>query len=197
MSRRRSASSRCRRPDDPGRAFMAGTVISRRGSPKVSASPMHAARAPDAGEDYVAPGPEFPAPPANAGLVQSGVRSQRGGLPADFAGGVRRTGAHSTPQGRISTRCCLTNHRGGLAVQADPMRLEAGQTISPELERFSPIAWKACTIEVNAGHLSITHAREISSSYAGCQTQARFQIEPRLAATADHPAAVPKACPSP
>ncbi len=78
-----------------GHSF-AGMIVTEAGvDPKVSALVYVAARAPDAGEDYMALASGFPTPPASAGIVWSGdygqlreeafLRDFGGDLPADKA----------------------------------------------------------------------------------------------------------------
>ena len=149
-----------------------GTVISEAGiDPKVSALVYVAARAPDAGEDFVALSGKFPAGPVRAGVQQHdgfttivrGVRSFE-----YFANGCR---AHrrqkvlyavqeptaATLFGGRTTAAAWHSKPSWYAVS------KLDQTINPDLERFLAKRMNATTVELEAGHLSlVSHPREIA-----------------------------------
>ncbi len=148
----------------------AGTVITEAGAdPRVVGLVYVAARAPDAGEDYVALTKRFPTPPANAGLV---FEQGFGGLTEDaflndFANGLDPVQARAlyAVQGRVSDT--LFGERVSAAAwRAKPCWYAVSRqdrTTSPELERFLADRMNATTIELESGHLSmITHPEEIT-----------------------------------
>jgi pimeloyl-ACP methyl ester carboxylesterase len=149
----------------------AGMVITEAGlDPKVSALVYVAARAPDAGEDYVALAAKFPTPPASAGLVKSGGFAQLSeeAFLRDFAGDIEPAKARIlyAEQGRAAdavfsaktTNAAWRSKPSWYAVSTED------RTISPELERFMADRMKAKTIEVKASHLSlISHPDEITN----------------------------------
>jgi pimeloyl-ACP methyl ester carboxylesterase len=107
-----------------------GTLVSETGDdPKVSALVSVAARAPDAGEDFVALSGKFPTMPARAGVeAHDGyTKLNEDAFLKYFANGVPHAQAE----------------------------VKQDQTISPELERFLAGRMKAKTLEVDAGHLSM------------------------------------------
>jgi pimeloyl-ACP methyl ester carboxylesterase len=147
-----------------------GTVISEVGTdPKVSALVYVAARAPDAGEDFVALSAKFPTMPVRAGVEEhdgyttisedaflkyfaNGVQPERAKVlfavqeptgASLFASRTTAAGWHTKPSWyAVSTR---------------------DETISPDLEHFLANRMKAKTIEVDAGHLSlVSHPKEIA-----------------------------------
>jgi pimeloyl-ACP methyl ester carboxylesterase len=147
-----------------------GTVISEAGlSSNVAGLVYVAARAPDAGEDYAALAAKFPAPPANAGLVESGGFKQlsRKAFLQDFAGDVPRRRALGlyAVQGRISdslfaakTSVAAWRHKPTWYAVSKNDR-----TTSPDLEKFLAARMGARTIELDSGHLSIvSHPAEIT-----------------------------------
>jgi pimeloyl-ACP methyl ester carboxylesterase len=148
----------------------AGTVITEAGvDPRVVGLVYVAARAPDAGEDYVALTERFPTPPANAGLV---FEHGFGGLTEDaflndFANGLDPVQARAlyAVQGRVSDT--LFGERVSAAAwRTKPCWYAVSRqdrTTSPELERFLAERMNATTIELDSGHLSlITHSEEIA-----------------------------------
>jgi pimeloyl-ACP methyl ester carboxylesterase len=148
----------------------AGTVITEAGvDPRVVGLVYVAARAPDAGEDYVELTKRFPTPPANAGLV---FEQGFGGLTEDaflndFANGVDPVQARAlyAVQGRVSDT--LFGERVSAAAwRTKPCWYAVSRqdrTTSPELERFLAERMNATTIELDSGHLSmITHPEEIA-----------------------------------
>jgi pimeloyl-ACP methyl ester carboxylesterase len=148
----------------------AGTVITEAGvDPRVVGLVYVAARAPDAGEDYVALTKRFPTPPANAGLV---FEQGFGGLTEDaflndFANGLDRVQARAlyAVQGRVSDTL-FAERVSAAAWRTKPCWYAVSRqdrTTSPELERFLAERMNATTIELDSGHLSmITHPEEIT-----------------------------------
>jgi pimeloyl-ACP methyl ester carboxylesterase len=148
----------------------AGTVISEAGvDPKVAALVYVAARAPDAGEDYVALTRRFPTPPASAGLVATNGFAQlnEAAFLDDFANGVDRVKAQAlyAVQGPVATTL-FADRTTQAAWRAKPSFYAVSRrdrTTDPDLERFLAARMKATTIELDSGHLSlITHPHEIA-----------------------------------
>lgn len=148
----------------------AGTVISEVGvDPQVSALVYAAARAPDAGEDFIALAAKFPTPPISAGLVTSGGFAQLSeeAFLRDFAGGVdpARARVLYAVQGRIADTL-FASRTTAAAWKLKPCWYAVSRqdrATSPELERFLANRMRAKTIEVEAGHLSlVTHPQEIT-----------------------------------
>jgi pimeloyl-ACP methyl ester carboxylesterase len=147
-----------------------GTVVSEAGlDPKVTALVYVAARAPDAGEDFVALSGRFPTMPVRAGVVE---RDGFTTLAEDafieyFANGVARDKAEVLYAEQQPTAASLFNGRtAGAAWHTKPSWYAVSkldQTISPELERFLAARMKATTVEVDAGHLSlVSHSQQIA-----------------------------------
>jgi pimeloyl-ACP methyl ester carboxylesterase len=149
----------------------AGTVISDVGTdPKVSALVYVAARAPDAGEDFVALSGKFP-----TGAVRAGIQANDGYtlLSHDsfikfFANGLERKKAEELFAEQGSTAASIFVGRTKEAAWRSKPSFYAvskdDQTINPDLERFLAKRMNATTIEVNAGHLSmVSHPREIAN----------------------------------
>ena len=147
-----------------------GTVISEVGiDPKVSALVYVAARAPDAGEDFVALSGKFP-----AGAVRAGIQSHDGYtlLSEDaflkfFANGVEPKMAKVLYAVQGATASTLFSGRTTAAAwRAKPSFYAVSkqdQTINPELERFLAKRMDATTIELEAGHLSlVSHPKQIA-----------------------------------
>jgi pimeloyl-ACP methyl ester carboxylesterase len=148
----------------------AGTVISEAGiHPQVAGLVYIAARAPDAGEDYVALTGQFPPPPASAGLVFVGGFGQltRSAFLEHFANGVpsERAEVLYAVQGPISS-ALFGSRTANAAWRTRPTWYAistSDHTTSPELERMLASRMKATTIEIDSGHLSmVTHPREIA-----------------------------------
>jgi pimeloyl-ACP methyl ester carboxylesterase len=139
-----------------------GTVISEAGlSSNVTGLVYVAARAPDAGEDYAALAAQFPTPPANAGLVESGGFKQlsKEAFLRDFAGDVPRSLALTlyAAQGRISDSL-FTSKTSVAAWRHKPTWYAVSRndrTTSPDLERFLAARMGAKTMELDSSHLSI------------------------------------------
>ena len=147
-----------------------GTVISETGvDPKVTALVYVAARAPDAGEDFVALSAKFP-----AGAVRAGIEAHDGFtlLSEDsflkyFANGVepkkakvlfavQEPAAASLFAGR-TTAAAWRSKPSWYAVS------KLDQTINPDLERFLAKRMNATTVELEAGHLSlVSHPKEVA-----------------------------------
>jgi pimeloyl-ACP methyl ester carboxylesterase len=147
-----------------------GTVISETGTdPKVSALVYVAARAPDAGEGFVALSGKFP-----AGAVRAGVQTHDGftQLSEDsflkyFANGVEPKQAKLLFAVQEPTAATLFGGRTTVAAWRSKPSWYAvsklDQTINPDLERFLAERMGAATVELDAGHLSlVSHPREIA-----------------------------------
>jgi pimeloyl-ACP methyl ester carboxylesterase len=148
-----------------------GTVLSETGTdPKVTALVYVAARAPDAGEDFVALSGKFP-----AGAVRAGVQEHDGftRLSEDsflkyFANGVTRKKAAVLYAVQEPTAASLFGERTTAAAWHTKPSFYAvsklDQTINPELERFLAKRMNATTVELDAGHLSlVSHPKEIAN----------------------------------
>jgi len=148
-----------------------GTLVSEVGTdPRVTALVYIAARAPDAGEDFVALSGKFPAAPARAGVEahdgfttlskEAFVKYFANGLPAaeaDTLFAVQQPTAVSL-FGDRTTAAAWKIKPSFYAVSKNDM------TISPELERFLARRMNARTIELDAGHLSlVSHPREVAA----------------------------------
>jgi pimeloyl-ACP methyl ester carboxylesterase len=147
-----------------------GTVVSETGTdPKVTALVYVAARAPDAGEDFVALSGEFPTMPARAGVKEfKGFTTlSEDAFLMYFANGVPHQKARALFAEQEPTALSLF---GGLTTQAawhtKPSWYAVSkldQTISPDLERFLAKRMNATTTELDAGHLSlVSHSKEIA-----------------------------------
>jgi pimeloyl-ACP methyl ester carboxylesterase len=147
-----------------------GTVISEVGTdPKVSALVYVAARAPDAGEDFVALSGKFP-----TGAVRAGIQLNDGytQLSEDaflkyFANGIDPIKAKVLYAEQGSTAASIFAGRTTAAAwHSKPSwyavsRLD--QTINPDLERFLARRMNATTIELEAGHLSlVSHPKQVA-----------------------------------
>ncbi len=148
----------------------AGTVISETGTdPKVTALVYVAARAPDAGEDFVALSGRFPTMPARAGVQEHDgfTRLSEDAFIQYFANGVPREKAKVLYAEQEPTAASLFGERTSVAAWRTKPSWYAvsklDQTISPDLERFLAARMRATTVELDAGHLSlVSHAREIT-----------------------------------
>jgi pimeloyl-ACP methyl ester carboxylesterase len=147
-----------------------GTLVSETGDdPKVSALVYVAARAPDAGEDFVALSGKFPTTPARAGVeAHDGyTRLNEDAFLKYFANGVPKTDAEVLYAEQGPTAASLFSDKTTVAAWHDKPTFYAvskeDQTIAPELERFLANRMKAKTIEVDAGHLSmVTKPQQIA-----------------------------------
>ena len=144
-----------------GHSF-SGMIVTEAGvDPKVSALVYVAARAPDAGEDYMALAKQFPAPPASAGIVWSDdwgqlseeafLRDFAGDLPADKA---RVLYAVQAPFKRTllagkTTHAAWRSKPSWYAVSTED------RTINPDLQRFMAKRMGAKAIDVKASHVSL------------------------------------------
>jgi pimeloyl-ACP methyl ester carboxylesterase len=148
----------------------AGTVVSEVGTdPKVTALVYVAARAPDAGEDFLALSGKFP-----TGAVRVGVREQDGFTKISeefflkyFANGVEPKKAEVLYAVQQPTAAGLLGERTTAAAWHSKPSWYAvsklDQTINPDLERFLAKRMNATTVELEAGHLSlVSHPREIA-----------------------------------
>src|SRR4030088_166781 len=147
-----------------------GTVISEAGmDPKVTALVYVAARAPDAGEDFVALSGKFPATPVRAGIQEHDgftYFSEEAFL-KHFANGVAQKKAEVLYAVQQPTAASLFGERTTVAAWRSKPSWYAvskiDETISPDLERFLAARMKATTVELEAGHLSlVSHPREIA-----------------------------------
>jgi pimeloyl-ACP methyl ester carboxylesterase len=147
-----------------------GTVLSEAGAdPKVTALVYVAARAPDAGEDFVALSAKFPTMP-----VRAGVQNHDGftTLSEDaflkyFANGVPHAQAEVLYAEQEPTAASLFSGRTTVAAWRMKPSFYAvsklDQTISPDLERFLADRMEATTVELDAGHLSlVSHSKEVA-----------------------------------
>src|SRR5258706_14668220 len=140
----------------------AGTVISETGiDPKVTALVYVAARAPDAGEDFVALSGKFPTMPVRAGVqAHDGFTSiSEEAFLKYFANGVAHEKAEVLYAVQDPTAASLFGGRTTVAAWHSKPSWYAvsklDQTISPDLERFLATRMHATTVEVEAGHLSL------------------------------------------
>jgi pimeloyl-ACP methyl ester carboxylesterase len=149
----------------------AGTVISDVGTEsKVSALVYVAARAPDAGEDFVALSAKFPTMPVRAGVQNHEGQttiSERAFLDY-FANGVTPDKAKALYAEQWPTAASLFGERTTAAAWHDKPTFYAvskdDRTISPDLERFLATRMKAKTVELDAGHLSlVSHPQEVAN----------------------------------
>jgi pimeloyl-ACP methyl ester carboxylesterase len=147
-----------------------GTAISEAGmDPKVTALVYVAARAPDAGEDFVALSGKFPTMPVRAGVqAHDGFTyiSEEAFLKY-FANGVAHEKAEVLYAEQQPAAAALFGERTTVAAwRAKPSWYAVSkldQTISPDLERFLAKRMKATTVELEAGHLSlVSHPQEIA-----------------------------------
>jgi pimeloyl-ACP methyl ester carboxylesterase len=147
-----------------------GTVVSEAGTdPKVSALVYVAARAPDAGEDFVALSGKFPTMPARAGIqeFQGLTTLSEEAFLKYFANGVTARRAHALFAEQEPTPKTLFNGQTTQAAWHTKPSWYAvskqDQTISPDLERFLAKRMNATTTELDAGHLSlVSHSKEIA-----------------------------------
>src|SRR3979409_1354810 len=148
----------------------AGTVISDVGiDPKVTALVYVAARAPDAGEDFLALSGKFPTGPVRAGIRENGgfTKISEESFLKYFANGVERKKAEVLYAVQEPTAASLLSERTTAAAWHSKPSWYAvsklDQTINPDLERFLAKRMNATTVELNAGHLSlVSHPKEIA-----------------------------------
>ena len=139
-----------------------GTVISEVGTdPKVTGLVYIAARAPDAGEDFVALSQKFPAGPARAGVQEHDgfTKLSEDAFLKYFANGVDPHDRESPLRRAMADRgfdLRRPHHRG--AWRSKPSWYAVSKqdyTINPDLERFLAKRMNATTVELDAGHLSL------------------------------------------
>ena len=148
-----------------------GTVLSEAGTdPKVTALVYVAARAPDAGEDFVALSGKFPAGPVRAGIqAHDGFTTiSEEAFLRSFANGVESKMAKVLYAVQWPTAASLFGERTTEAAWHSKPSFYAvsklDQTINPDLERFLAKRMNATTVEVEAGHLSlVSHPKEIAN----------------------------------
>jgi pimeloyl-ACP methyl ester carboxylesterase len=139
-----------------------GTVVSDvGGDPKVTALVYVAARAPAAGEDFIALQSTFPKTPARAGIVERGgyTTLSRKAFLNYFANGVPDRDANvlyavqqptaASLFGERTSETAWTRKPSYYAVSAKDM------TIAPEFQRHLAARMGAETVELDAGHLSM------------------------------------------
>src|SRR3984893_11173104 len=147
-----------------------GTVISEAGiDPKVSALVYVAARAPDAGEDFVALSGKFPTGPVRAGVQERDgfTRLSEESFLKYFANGVEPGKGEVLYAVQAPTAAALFGGRTTAAAWRSKRSWYAvsklDQTINPDLERFLAKRMNATTVELEAGHLSlVSHSKEIA-----------------------------------
>jgi len=147
-----------------------GTVISETGiDPKVTALVYVAARAPDAGEDFVALSGKFPTGAVRAGIQEHDgfTRLSEESFLKYFANGVEPRKAEVLYAVQEPTAPTLFGGRTTVAAWRSKPSWYAvsklDQTINPDLERFLAKRMNATTVEVDAGHLSlVSHPHEIA-----------------------------------
>jgi pimeloyl-ACP methyl ester carboxylesterase len=148
----------------------AGTVVSEAGvDPKVTALVYVAARAPDAGEDFVATSAKFPTTPVRAGVeTHDGFTTvSEDAFIKYFANGIPHDKAEVLFAVQQPTAATLFGEKTTAAAwHTKPSFYEVSkddQTISPELERFLAKRMNATTIELDSGHLAlVSHPKEIA-----------------------------------
>src|SRR6202158_5830423 len=147
-----------------------GTVISETGiDPKVTALVYVAARAPDAGEDFVGLSGKFPVGPVRAGIQQHDgfTKLSEESFLKYFANGVEPKEAEVLYAVQEPTAASLLAGRTTVAAWHSKPSWYAvsklDQTINPDLERFLAKRMNATTVEVEAGHLSlVSHPKKIA-----------------------------------
>src|SRR6266436_3598005 len=147
-----------------------GTVLSETGiDPKVTALVYVAARAPDAGEDFVALSAKFPTGAVRAGIQEHDgfTRLSEESFLKYFANGVEPKEAKVLYAVQEPTAASLFGGRTTAAAWRSKPSWYAvskqDQTINPELERFLAKRMNATTVELEAGHLSlVSHPKEVA-----------------------------------
>ena len=147
-----------------------GTLVSEAGNdPKVTALVYIAARAPDAGEDFVALSGKFPTMPARAGVQDHDgyTRLSEDAFLKYFANGIEPGKAEVLYAEQQPTAASLFGDRTTVAAWHSKPTFYAvsknDQTISPDLERFLATRMKATTVELDAGHLSlVSHPKQVA-----------------------------------
>jgi pimeloyl-ACP methyl ester carboxylesterase len=147
-----------------------GTVLSETGiDPKVTALVYVAARAPDAGEDFVALSGKFPTGAVRAGIQEHDgfTRLSEESFLKYFANGVEPKQAKVLYAVQEPTAASLFSGRTTAAAWHSKPSWYAvsklDQTINPDLERFLAKRMNATTVELEAGHLSlVSHPKEVA-----------------------------------
>jgi pimeloyl-ACP methyl ester carboxylesterase len=147
-----------------------GTVLSETGiDPKVTALVYVAARAPDAGEDFVALSGKFRVGPVRAGIEERDgfTRLSEDSFLKYFANGVEPKKAEVLYAVQEPAAAALFGGRTTAAAWHSKPSWYAvskqDQTINPDLERFLAKRMNATTVELDAGHLSlVSHPKEIA-----------------------------------
>ncbi len=147
-----------------------GTVISDVGTdPKVTALVYVAARAPDAGEDFVALSGRYPAGPVRAGVQEHDgfTKISEEAFLKSFANGVVHKKAEVLYAVQEPAAAALFGERTTAAAWHSKPSWYAvsklDQTINPDLERFLAKRMNATTVELEAGHLSlVSHPKEVA-----------------------------------
>lgn len=148
----------------------AGTVVSDIGTdPKVSALVYVSARAPDAGEDFVALSGKYATGPLRAGIqTHAGYTLvDEEHFLKDFANGVAPAKAKALFAVQGETAASIFTDRTTAAAWHDkPSFYEVSKqdrTIDPDLQRFLAKRMNATTVEVDGGHLAmVSHPKEIA-----------------------------------
>ena len=148
----------------------AGTVISDVGiDPKVTALVYVAARAPDAGEDFLALSGKFPTGPVRAGVQEHDgfTKISEDSFLKYFANGVEPRKAKVLYAVQEPMAASLLGERTTAAAWHTKPSWYAvsklDQTINPDLERFLARRMNATTVELATGHLSlVSHPKEIA-----------------------------------
>jgi pimeloyl-ACP methyl ester carboxylesterase len=137
--------------------------------PKVTALVYVAARAPDAGEDFVDLSGKFPVGPVRAGIQANDgfTRLSEESFLKYFANGVEPKEAEVLYAVQEPTAASLFGERTTAAAWHSKPSWYAvsklDQTINPDLERFLAKRMNATTVELEAGHLSlVSHPKEIA-----------------------------------
>ncbi|WP_158809702.1 alpha/beta fold hydrolase [Beijerinckia sp. L45] len=147
-----------------------GTVLSETGvDPKVTALVYVAARAPDAGEDFVALSAKFPTMPVRAGVQNhDGITTlSEDAFLKYFANGVEPAQAKVLYAEQGPTAASLFAGKTTAAAWHSKPSFYAvskeDMTISPDLERFLAKRMNATTVELDAGHLSlVSKSKEVA-----------------------------------
>ncbi len=148
-----------------------GTVISEAGvDPKVTALVYVAARAPDAGEDFVALSAKFPTMPLRAGLQANDgftTITEKAFLD-DFANGVAPDKAEVLYAEQQPAATSLFDGRTTVAAwRSKPSWYAVSKgdlPLSPDLERFLARRMNATTVELDAGLLYlVSHSKEVAN----------------------------------
>jgi pimeloyl-ACP methyl ester carboxylesterase len=148
-----------------------GTLISETGvDPKVTALVYVAARAPDAGEDFVALSGKFPTMPVRAGVQNHDgfTTISEDAFLKYFANGVAPKKAKVLFAVQQPTAASIFGNKTTEAAWHSKPSWYAvsklDETISPDLERFLAKRMNAKTVELEAGHLSlVSHPKEVAN----------------------------------